>query len=244
MVVLAAAAVLGAGTTAEDTAVPVSSVQVRDTTATAPANAAVGALFSGGGHFCSASVVNSPAGDLVLTAAHCVAGDLEDLSFAPAYAGGVAPYGMWTVTRVLVPDGWANGLDPDLDFAFLTVRQDGNPRPVQDLTGGERLGTDQGFVNDVTLVGYPDDAESPVVCRNTTSQAATYQQRIDCPGFPNGTSGGPWLTAVDPATGNGTVIGVIGGYEQGGDTSDVSYSAYFDHDIRNLYRTATGAAAG
>ncbi len=28
--------------------------------------------------------------------------------------------------------------------------------------------------------------------------------------FPDGTSGGPWVTDVDPATGEGTVVGVTG----------------------------------
>jgi hypothetical protein len=34
------------------------------------------------------------------------------------------------------------------------------------------------------------------------------------------------------------VIGVIGGYEQGGDTPSVSYSARFGQAVRNLYNTA------
>ncbi|NKQ55979.1 trypsin-like peptidase domain-containing protein [Amycolatopsis sp. K13G38] len=248
VLVVAATAVVGGGTAAVDPPVPVSMTQIRETTTTsaippaastaAPLYAAAGALFSGGRHFCSASVVDSPAGDLVLTAAHCVqAGTPADLSFAPAYHDGVAPYGMWPVTSVVVPDGWASSADPDLDFAFLIVHQDGNPRPVQSLTGAEKLGIDRGFVNDVTLVGYPDSTQSPVICRDTTTQESAYQQRIACPGYPDGTSGGPWLTDVDPATGNGTVIGVIGGYEQGGDSPDVSYSAYFDQDIQKLYET-------
>jgi hypothetical protein len=61
--------------------------------------------------------------------------------------------------------------------------------------------------------------------------------RFDCDGFPNGTSGSPWVTNVSPATGLGTVVGVIGGYEQGGDTPAVSYSSYFDQDIMDLYNT-------
>ena len=31
-----------------------------------------------------------------------------------------------------------------------------------------------------------------------------------------------------------------GGYEEGGDTPDVSYSAYFDDDIAKLYASVTG----
>ncbi|HVV12583.1 serine protease [Amycolatopsis sp.] len=217
---------------------PVSSVADVDSAARAPrASTATGALFADGSHFCSASVVDSPAGNLVLTAAHCVNGGSAGLSFAPGYHDGIAPYGWWTVTAVAVPGGWAASADPDLDFAFLTVEQDGDPHSVQQLAGADTLGFDRGYTNPVTITGYPDTGDSPVACRNTTTRFGPYQQRIACPGFPDGTSGGPWVTAVNPATGDGTVIGVIGGYEQGGDTPDVSYSAYFDHDIRDLYRS-------
>jgi hypothetical protein len=34
------------------------------------------------------------------------------------------------------------------------------------------------------------------------------------------------------------VIGVIGGYEQGGDTPQVSYSAMFEANVAALYLTA------
>ncbi|MEC3981945.1 trypsin-like serine peptidase [Amycolatopsis sp. H20-H5] len=209
------------------------------------ADPAVGALFDGTGHFCSASVVHSAAGDLVLTAAHCVNGGSGDgyrtgLSFAPGYHDGVEPFGRWTVTGAVVADGWSSSADPDLDFAFLTVRQDGNPGTVESLTGANQLGISQGFTNQVTLTGYPDTSNSPVVCRNATTQSDAYQQRIACAGFPDGTSGGPWVTGADPSTGHGTVVGVIGGYQLGGDSPDVSYSAYFDDDIQRLYGSVNG----
>jgi V8-like Glu-specific endopeptidase len=208
------------------------------------ANPAVGALFNGSDHFCSASVVHSASGDLVLTAAHCVnagsgSGYRTGLSFAPGYHDGVEPYGLWTVTSAVVANGWSTSADPDLDFAFLTVSQDGNPSTVESLTGANQLGVDRGFANQVTLTGYPDTTNSPVVCRNATTQSDAYQQRIACAGFPDGTSGGPWVIGADPATGQGTVVGVIGGYELGGDSPDVSYSPYFDDDIQRLYGSVT-----
>ncbi|WP_245633884.1 trypsin-like serine peptidase [Amycolatopsis jejuensis] len=202
------------------------------------ASAAVGALFADGKHFCSASVVHSPSGDLVLTAAHCLGDDITAVTFEPGYHDGVAPYGRWQVTAAAVPDGWRNSSDPDLDFAFLTVAQPGSAS-LESLTGANRLGVGQGFTHTITLTGYPDDTEEPVVCTGTTTQSDAYQQSVACPGFPDGTSGGPWVTNTDPATGLGTVIGVIGGYETGGATADVSYSAYFDGDIAQLYASAT-----
>lgn len=75
----------------------------------AAAEPAIGALFSPGedadqDHHCSASVVHSPGGDLVATAAHCVyrgvLGFRTNLVFAPGYRDGTAPYGVWVPTRI------------------------------------------------------------------------------------------------------------------------------------------------
>jgi V8-like Glu-specific endopeptidase len=207
----------------------------------------VGALFAtddqgDDGHFCSASVVASPHGDLVLTAAHCIydttEGDYDtDIVFIPDYHDGQAPYGVWTPSTLVVDPRWISDGDPDLDFGFLVVHQDGNDRTLQSETGANQLGTSLGFDLPIQVTGYPDGASEPVTCATTSSQEDTYQMRFDCDGFPNGTSGSPWVTNVNPATGLGTVVGVIGGYEQGGDTPQVSYSSYFDQDIRDLYNT-------
>ncbi|MFE3172831.1 trypsin-like serine peptidase [Amycolatopsis sp. NPDC059090] len=205
--------------------------------ATATASRTVGALFSGGNHFCSASVVHSPAGDLLLTAAHCVSGDISGVTFKPGYHDGIAPYGTWQVTAAITADGWKSSSDQDLDFAFLKVAQPGSAS-LESLTGANQLGTNQGFSHTITLTGYPDGTEQPVVCTGTTTQSDAFQQRVACPGFPDGTSGGPWVINQDPNTGTGTVIGTIGGYQTGGATPDVSYSAYFDDDIAQLYNSA------
>ncbi|OAP22554.1 MULTISPECIES: serine protease [Amycolatopsis] len=207
------------------------------TPAAATASPAVGALFSGGNHFCSASVVHSPAGDLLLTAAHCIGGDVSGVTFKPGYHDGIAPYGTWQVTAAITADGWKSSSDQDLDFAFLKVAQPGSAS-LESRTGANQLGTNQGFSHTITLTGYPDGTEQPVVCTGTTTQSGTYQQRVACPGFPDGTSGGPWVVNQDPNTGTGTVIGAIGGYQTGGATPDVSYSAYFDDDIARLYSSA------
>jgi hypothetical protein len=243
MLALGAGLIAGADTTADDAyaaGAPVTSSISPSSSATpsspsspsSPAKTAspVGALFAGGSHFCSASVVHSGDGDLVLTAAHCVK---DGMTFAPGYHDGVAPFGMWPVTGVAVADGWTSSADPDLDFAFLTVHQAGNPASLESLTGANVLGTDRGFEHRITLTGYPDTTDSAVVCEGNTTRSDTYQLRVACPGFPDGTSGGPWVT-------DGAVIGVIGGYQLGGDTPDVSYSAYFDDDIAKLYASATG----
>ncbi|MCR6487581.1 serine protease [Amycolatopsis sp. OK19-0408] len=234
LLVLGAGLAAGADTTADDAyaAGSVGAVPAGPAPAATPAKTTspIGALFANGSHFCTASVVHSTTGDLVLTAAHCVK---DGMAFVPGYHDGVAPLGMWTVTDVAVAAGWTSAADPDLDFAFLTVQQAGTTASLESLTGANVLGVDRGFTNRITLTGYPDTSDSPVVCEGTTTRSDTFQQRVACPGFPDGTSGGPWVTG-------GAVVGVIGGYQLGGDTPDVSYSAYFDDDIAKLYASVTG----
>src|SRR5712691_350845 len=74
---------------------------------------AVGALFPlGGKHFCTASIVHSPAGDLAVTAAHCVSSHGAAMVFIPGFHDGQAPYGTWQVTRVYTDPAWAGVAGP------------------------------------------------------------------------------------------------------------------------------------
>ncbi|WP_406092506.1 trypsin-like serine peptidase [Kitasatospora purpeofusca] len=212
------------------------------TTATAaatPEAATVGALFTGtvrpGNHFCTASVLHSATGNLLLTAAHCL-DDPSGVVFAPGYRDGKAPYGTWRVTAVHTTTGWSHNGDQDEDFAVLETAADATGRRVEDVVGGNTLGTDEPFGTAVRLYGYPAGGESPLLCTNTTGRQSTYQRVVDCPGYPGGTSGGPWIS-----TATGHVVGAIGGYQQGGDTDDTSYSAYFDHTVAALYAEAAAS---
>jgi hypothetical protein len=60
-------------------------------------------------------------------------------------------------------------------------------------------------------------------------------KKFYCHGFWTGTSGGPWISGYKAKNGTGTVFGVIGGYELGGDYDWASYSAYFGSATRSLY---------
>ncbi|BAJ28322.1 hypothetical protein KSE_25080 [Kitasatospora setae KM-6054] len=220
----------------------------RGTTRTArPTESAgrVGALFAhgtDGDHFCTASVVDSPGRNLVLTAAHCLVEPRtgrthDDLVFVPGYRDGDTPSGVWPIDRVTVDPSWRHGGNEDMDVAFATVGpQDG--RQVQDVLDGNRLGTDLGPTLPVRVTGYPSSSEQPITCVNTTTGQSPTQLRIDCPDYTGGTSGSPWVTGFDPGTRTGTVVGVIGGYQEGGDTADTSYSSYFGEQVRALYQQA------
>ncbi|MET8613848.1 MULTISPECIES: trypsin-like peptidase domain-containing protein [Streptomyces] len=210
-----------------------------DAVATARA-ARVGALFGAdranslaGGHFCTASVVHSPRGDLIVTAAHCVSGSDADLVFVPGYRDGQAPYGVWKVTRRFLPDSWATDQDEDSDLAFATVA-DLRGRTIEQVVGGNRFvtGTSTGATA-VTVTGYPDSREVPIRCTNKPRRQSATQQRIYCPAFTGGTSGSPWIN------GDHQVVGVLGGHEEGGSTDDVSYSVVLGAQAGELYRDAT-----
>ncbi len=205
---------------------------------------AVGVLFTTsagklGQHFCTASVVHSPAGDLVITAAHCLTGTSGAVEFVPGYNRGLKPYGVWTVTKVYVDQAWSSESSPDDDFAFLRVSRADSSVPVEDVTGAERLatGTPAGR-RMVQVVGYPNATNQPITCQNGIREPMSGQLEFDCDGYTDGTSGGPFLSEVDQATGQGLVLGVIGGYQQGGYTPQVSYSPVLGANAAALYDRA------
>lgn len=219
-------------------------------------------IKGGGSYFCTASVVASPGRNLVLSAAHCLTGsDTQRVAFVPRYTrANPRPYGMFPVLRDAAGrsriwiDPRYRSRGPDraatLDVAFAQVGPDAHGRPVQDVVGGNRLVTGAGYAHpQVTLIGYPASAARPRLCVNRSTKFTSKDARIpgsflriDCTGYPGGTSGGPFLIRYDGRTRTGDVVGVIGGWKTGGDTADTSYSSYFGTDVRKLYEKAVAAA--
>lgn len=206
----------------------------------------VGALFdsdSSGDHFCTASVVDSPGHDVLITAAHCVnagagGANRSNISFIPGYANGQSPDGVWTPAKYVLDPRWVSGADPDLDVAFIVLNPL-NGKNIQDVLGANHIAFNTGFDHFVRVTGYPSSADAPIACMNRTTQQSQSQLKFACQDFTGGTSGSPWITRFNPTTRTGTVVGVIGGYQEGGDTPEVSYSPYLDNDIKNLYNQAT-----
>jgi V8-like Glu-specific endopeptidase len=211
----------------------------------------VGALFgydngSLTDHFCTGSVVASPAGDLVLTAGHCVYGDgsyTTDIAFVPGYHDGQDPYGVWQISKIFVPQQFMADSDPDYDLAFLTVYQPGATKPLQQLVGADQLGINPSYTALTEVVGYPDDTEQPISCTNYTTQLSATQIQFDCLGYPAGTSGGPFLASSGQPNAVPVVYGVIGGYQTGGDTADISYTCYFGAGAEQLYTQAVAPSS-
>ncbi|MBY8887565.1 trypsin-like serine protease [Streptomyces sp. PTM05] len=202
--------------------------------------AMVGAIFSGqvsssGDHFCTGSVIDSPGRNLIVTAAHCMSDGTSALYFAPGYHDGVAPYGVWKLDHATTDSRWTSGQDPDHDVAFVTV-DPLNGQQLESAVGSYTLGIGRSPDSIVRLTGYPKVEDAPLTCVNRASSFSATQLRIACTDYSGGTSGTAWVT------GGTTVMGVIGGYEQGGDTSDVSYSVVFGDDVETLYQQATASA--
>jgi len=207
---------------------------------------AVGALFTvirgQRRHFCTAAVVRSRHGDLAITAAHCMQGLTlgrhSGVTFAPEYHNGKFPYGRWAVRSEYVDRNWRLHQDANDDVAFLLIGQPG--RKIQKQTGGEKLETNVPLPQTVQVIGYPDSAELPVTCTGPARRLhlTGYRQMVfDCGGYSDGTSGGPFLipaTRTSPTE----VIGVVGGYQQGGNTPSVSYSPLFIGNVAALFKRA------
>ncbi|MEU9979940.1 trypsin-like serine protease [Streptomyces sp. NPDC050856] len=209
----------------------------------------VGVLLDDEGHWCTASVVASPRGNVVATAAHCVyeyGVYAEGFSFVPGFRGkgaASAPYGKWRVRAIQVDDAWRRTGDDARDYAFLTLEPDGRGRQVQQVVGGAPADWGSGPRRHVTVVGYPNEehnpANRPISCTTDTAEdpdlAGSMVMR--CAGFWDGTSGSPWLADHRDAAHPGRVIGVL----SGGDTDTTSTAVLFDARARALYTRAVKA---
>jgi V8-like Glu-specific endopeptidase len=190
-------------------------------------------------HGCTASVVQSPRGNILMTAAHCVSGRGVGMVFAPGQHGAQTPYGRWTVTAAYVEPRWMTGQDPQADVAFLSVaprRVDGVSMEIEQVTGAYALGATAVRGEQVTITGYPaGSTNAPITCATKVYLSGTYAS-FDCRGFVDGTSGSPWLRATKHGP---QIVGVIGGLDQGGCEDYTSYSSPLGHDARIAYRRAS-----
>ncbi|MCV7232314.1 trypsin-like serine peptidase [Mycobacterium branderi] len=204
-----------------------------------PPDPRVGAIFLGGGdlHTCTGSVLHSAGGDLVLTAAHCLAAGLPT-NFVPGFSGSAPPAEVWTVDTVYLDPRWLATQDPRADYAIARVsRPDG--AAVEARAGSAlSLGSAPGPGTRVSVVGYPVGAGgAPIGCRAETALTQGTYPTLPCAGLVDGTSGAPWISGS-------TVTGVIGGLDGGGCEENVSYSAPFDEQTTALLDRAEAGGPG
>jgi V8-like Glu-specific endopeptidase len=202
----------------------------------------VGALFpsaSSSQHECTASVVDGPHGDVLLTAAHCVTGTGAGMVFAPGFHDGASPYGRWTVTAAHLAPAWLQSQDPHDDFAFLTVAPQtfrGRMTAIQQVTGAYRVGDEPRSGQAITVLGYPEVSDKgPRTCQTKVYLTDGFPS-FDCRGYVAGTSGGPWLVQTSSGT---RVVGIIGGRNEGGCVDSSSYSSPLTQAARRAYVKAS-----
>jgi len=202
----------------------------------------VGAVFIDGGplHVCTGSVVHSSAGNLMLTAAHCLAG-ASQITFVPGFAGDAtpAPADVWRVEAVYLDPRWTASKDPHADYAIVRISNDAGGSVESHVGSALTLGTAPRPGTPVTVVGYPAGVGgSPIECQASTSVNESGFPALACEGLVGGTSGAPWVVSGT------TLTGLIGGFERGGCAPDVSYSAPFDEHIAELLARAEAGGPG
>jgi V8-like Glu-specific endopeptidase len=190
--------------------------QVNTTTFPNSANGFVLFFYGSSEYQCSGSVVNSPAGNQVLTAGHCVIGPGDgtratDIVFIPGYREGAEPFGVWPATSFATTPEWestagTSDTDEAGDIALLTLaNRSSDGATVQSVVGGFGIGFNQPRVQSYMEYGYP--AETPyhgdrLYELNTlwgrddpSFSPATMGISSD---FTAGSSGGPWLVGSPP----------------------------------------------
>jgi hypothetical protein len=225
-----------AATAAPTTAAP----KVQATARPVPADPRVGAVFLGAGtlHTCTGAVLHSAGGDLILTAAHCVAEGV-DATFVAGLTDTTAPEDVWHIDAVYLDPRWVQNQDPLVDFAIARVSRDTGGTVEAQAGGGLTLGPapKQGTV--VAVTGYGMGVGGgPIGCRTATSAPTKGFPALDCAELVDGLSGAPWIDGS-------TVTGLIGGLNGGGcNDESISYSPPFDDAItRLLARAEAGGPA-
>jgi V8-like Glu-specific endopeptidase len=208
---------------------------------TFPGTPTVGALFDSAGskkHFCSASVVASPEGDVLMTAAHCIQGSAKGLSFAPGFHHGDSPFGRWEVTGAYFDPQWIASQSQTRDYAFLTVAPRmiaGVSTEIQTITGANALSAGATKGETVSVPAYPaGEANDPINCTSKVYFEGVFPA-FNCNPYVGGTSGSPWLAATPEGI---EIVGLIAGLHQGGCYTYTSYSPPLGTHARAAYERA------
>jgi hypothetical protein len=199
----------------------------------------VGAIFLNGAaqHVCTGSVVHSARGNLVMTAAHCLAGATK-IAFAPGFAGDAAPTDLWTADAVYLDPRWIARKDPHFDYAIARVSSERGVSVESHIGLALSLGMAPPSGSRVTVLGYPSGVGgSPIGCQASTAVTDSGFPSLACEGLVGGTSGAPWVSGT-------TITGLIGGLQGGGCAENVSYSAPFDGYTAQLLTRADAGGPG
>lgn len=198
-------------------------------------------------HYCTASVVDSKQGNIIITASHCLSTAGTEINFAPGYRNGATPYGTYSVTATYVHPNWNKNYNISVDFAFLTLDKgeyNGRMVNVQEVTGGNKLKINAGYEEEVNIVSYAFKEQRPRQCSSTTYKAQEGQLGIECGPLQSGTSGAAWIANYNPTTKLGDVIGDVGGLHTGGCDDYETFSSKFSQATLDTYNRAVAGGDG
>lgn len=204
---------------------------------------------------CSGSVIESPVGNVVLTAGHCVidpeTGDVaRSVVFVPGYREGSEPYGSFAAESWLATPEWvqsAGTREPDESGDLAMLRLAPSPSSgasVEATVGGLPIAFEGAREQTYTQWGYPGEAPydgealyshtAPYAGVDPFYPAATAPIKI-ASDFTAGASGGPWT--IGPAS-DPTVVSLTD-YAYEFEPGHV-YGAWFGAAARQVYEEAAG----
>jgi V8-like Glu-specific endopeptidase len=197
---------------------------------TLPPFTAVGRVFLKVGNFagfCSATAIDSPSRQLVLTAGHCLYSILPGhrvptstryFDFVPAYSRGQAPLGEFIGRRGYLPRPWLRSINENYDMAAVLTEPNASGQNVADAVGGGiPIATDRPRDQEYQVLGYPGanrklmqecDASFSGDDRLTYPLGGPPSLGVSCY-MGEGASGGPWLINEGTEVGGITTYGHI-----------------------------------
>jgi V8-like Glu-specific endopeptidase len=192
---------------------------------------------------CSGNAVTSANKSTVMTAGHCVKlqGSWHtNWVFVPGYHDGQAPHGRWTATKTLATPQWTASEDINYDIGAAVVAPL-NGRTLTDVVGGQGLAFNTGYNLPMYAFGFPAaspyDGEKFIYCSGTTNRdfLLSNDHGMTC-NMTGGSSGGPWFTRFDEATGTG-LQSSVNSFKYNF-LPNRMYGPYFGADAQNLYQAA------
>ncbi|MFI8521466.1 trypsin-like serine peptidase [Streptomyces sp. NPDC085481] len=199
--------------------------------------------FQGRTASCSGNAVTSQNASTVITAGHCVKYQgawHTNWVFVPAYDNGNAPYGQWTATKTLTTPQWEASEDINYDVGAAVVAPL-NGQTLTSVTGAQGIQFNGGYNKPMYAFGFPAaspyDGTKLIYCAGNTSKDFLFSQdhSLAC-NMTGGSSGGPWFTSFNEATGTGLQTSVNSfGYTF---LPNRMFGPYFGADAQNLYNKA------
>ncbi|MFF6976778.1 trypsin-like serine peptidase [Streptomyces sp. NPDC008343] len=192
---------------------------------------------------CSGNAVTSANKSTVITAGHCV--KLEgawhtNWVFVPGYHDGQAPHGRWTASKTLSTPQWTASEDINYDVGAAVVAPlDG--KLLTDVVGGQGLAFNTGYNLRMYAFGFPAaapyDGEKFIYCSGNTNRdfLLSDDHGMNC-NMTGGSSGGPWFTQFNEATGTG-LLSSVNSFKYNF-LPNRMYGPHFGADAQNLYQAA------